>query len=96
MKKCIYLPTLIYGCEALVWHEYEKSRIRTVEIDCLRSGYEVRRIDRMINVVCEIYVRIWSEKFSKSTGRKNVFKWYEYMEGIENDRLVKIIYTVYD
>jgi len=34
----VLVPTLIYGCKIFVWHKYEKSRIRAVEMDHLRSA----------------------------------------------------------
>lgn len=32
----VVILTLSYGCETLVWQEYEKSRVRAVEIYVLR------------------------------------------------------------
>jgi len=34
-----------------VWHEYEKSRVRAIEMDHLRSACGLQRIDRVRNVV---------------------------------------------
>jgi len=33
----VLVPTIMHGCEILVWYKYEKSRIRAVEMDHLSS-----------------------------------------------------------
>jgi len=39
----LFVSTLIHGCENMVWHEYEKSRVRAVEMDHLRSACGIQR-----------------------------------------------------
>lgn len=49
-----YIPFIIsYRCkhsETLVWLEYEKSRVRAIEMDMLRNACEVRRNNRVRNI----------------------------------------------
>lgn len=45
----VLIPTLSFGCETLAWPEYDKSRVRTVDMEMLRSVFTGRRIDRIRN-----------------------------------------------
>ena len=44
------MPVLMYGSETIIWKEKEGSRIRTVEMDNLRSSLVIRRMDKVQNV----------------------------------------------
>ena len=37
LHKSLLVPVLIYGSEAMIWKEKERSRIRTVQMDNLRD-----------------------------------------------------------
>ena len=39
----------MYGSEAMLWKEKERSRIRAVQMDNLRGLLGVRRMDRVLN-----------------------------------------------
>ena len=41
------MPVLMYGSEAMIWKEKEKSRIRAVQIDNLRGLLGIRRMDKV-------------------------------------------------
>ena len=43
------MPVLLYGSETMIWKEKERSRIRAVEIDNLRSLLDIRRMDKVLN-----------------------------------------------
>lgn len=49
LHKGVLIPALICSCKTLVWHEYEKSRVRAGEMDMLKHICRVRKIDRISN-----------------------------------------------
>ena len=43
----VHVPT--YGSETMIWREKERSRIRVVQMDSLRSLLGIRRMDKVTN-----------------------------------------------
>ena len=43
------VPVLLYGRETMIWKEEERSRIRAVQMDKIRSLLGIRRMDRVPN-----------------------------------------------
>ena len=44
------MPVLTYGSETMIWREKERSRIRAVQMDNLRSLLGIRRMDKVPKV----------------------------------------------
>ena len=42
------MPLLMYGSETMIWKK-ERSRIRTVQMDNLRSLLGIRKMDKVLN-----------------------------------------------
>ena len=45
----LLVPVLTYGCETMIWREKERSGIRAVQMNNLRSLLGIRRMDRVPN-----------------------------------------------
>ena len=45
----LLVPVLMYGSETMIWMEDERSRIRAVQMDKIRSFLGIRRVDRVPN-----------------------------------------------
>ena len=43
------MPVLTYRSETMIWREIERSRIRVVQMDSLRSLIGIRRMDKFPN-----------------------------------------------
>ena len=49
LHETLPVPVLMYGRETMLWKEKERSRIRAVQMDNLRSLLGIRRMDRVPN-----------------------------------------------
>ena len=49
LHESLLLPVLTYGSETMIWREKERSRIRAVQMDNLRSVLGIRRVDKVPN-----------------------------------------------
>ena len=49
LHETLLVPLLMYGSETMLWKEKERSRIRGVQIDNLRSLLGIRGMDRVQN-----------------------------------------------
>ena len=49
LHEAMLMPVLFYSSQTIIWRENEKSRIRTVQMDSLRSLLGIRRMDRVPN-----------------------------------------------
>ena len=49
LHETLLLPVLMYGSEAMLWKEKERSRFRAVQMDKLRGLLGSRRMDRVPN-----------------------------------------------
>ena len=49
LHETLIVGVLMYGSETIIWKEEEKSRIRAVQIDKIRSLLVIRRMDRVPN-----------------------------------------------
>ena len=76
----------LYGCEAWVMNVPERKRVEAVEMNCLRSKFEWRRIDRIPNVEIRRYGRKVCMREKKDQG---VMRWFCYIKRMGDDRLVK-------
>ena len=89
IHEVVLVPTLLYGSETVYLKERDISRIRAVEMDCLRSIVGVRRMDRVRNAdvrkVCGV---------SKGVEKKReggLLAWYGHVERMNPNRVVKRI-----
>ena len=51
LHETLLVPVLMYVSETMIWMEEERSRIRAVQIDKIRSLLGIRRIDRVPNAL---------------------------------------------
>ena len=49
LHETLLLPVLIYGSEAMLWREKERSRVSAVQMENLRGLLGIRRMDRVPN-----------------------------------------------
>ena len=49
LHESLLLPVLMYGSEAVIWKEKERSRIRAVQMDNLRGFLGIRGMDKVSN-----------------------------------------------
>ena len=49
LHETLIVPVLMYGSETMIWKEEERSRIRAVQMDKIRSLLGIRRMDRVPN-----------------------------------------------
>ena len=45
----LLVPVLTYGSETMIWKEKERSRIKAVQMENLRSLLGIRRMDKVPN-----------------------------------------------
>ena len=79
----VLVPTLLYGSETICLKEKEMSRIRALEMDCLRSIVDVRRIDRVRNAdvrkVCGV------QKGIDEIRRRGLLGWFGHVERMDEN-----------
>ena len=61
MQDTLFVPVLMYGHEAMLWKEKERSRIRTVQMDNLRGLLGIRRMDRVPNACIRQLCKVMKE-----------------------------------
>ena len=49
LHETLLVPVLMYGSETMIWKEEERSRIRAVRMDKIRSLLGIRKMDRVPN-----------------------------------------------
>ena len=49
MYETLLVPVFMYGNEAMLWKEKERSRIRVLQMDNLRGLLSISRMDRVLN-----------------------------------------------
>ena len=49
LHKSLLLPFLTYGSKTMIWREKERSSIRALQMDNLRSLLGIRRMDKVLN-----------------------------------------------
>ena len=75
------------GSETMLWREKERSRIRAVQMDNLRSLLGIRRMDRVLNTQIRKLCRV--AKGVDERIDECVFWWFRHVERIEIDRIAK-------
>ena len=51
LNETLLVPVLMYGSETMIWKEEERSRIRAVRMDKIRSLLGIRKMDRVPNAL---------------------------------------------
>ena len=49
LHETLLVPVFMYGSETMIWKKEERSRIRAVQMDKIRSLLGIRRMDRVPN-----------------------------------------------
>ena len=75
----------------MIWKEKEKSKIRTVQMDNVRSFLGIRIMDKVPNTrikeLCGVTKGL-DEKVDEG-----VLRWFGHVERMENDRIAKRVYV---
>ena len=85
------VPVLMYGSEAMLWKEKERSTVRALQMDNLRGLLGIRRMDRVLNT----WIRelCGMKKGLDERIDQGVLQWFGHVERIERDRTAKRIYV---
>ena len=87
----LLMPVLMYGSETMIWKEEDRSRLRAVQMDKIRSLLGIRKMDRIQNArIREMY---GMEKGGYERIEEDVLHWFSHVERIENDRIAKRLYV---
>ena len=58
MHESLIVPVLIYSSETVIWKEKERARIRSVQMNNLRSLLCIKRMDKVLDAgireLCEV------------------------------------------
>ena len=87
--EALLVPVLLYGSELMIYEEKERSRIRNLQIESLRSLFGIRRIYRMLNVWIRKMCRVRKGKYERSV--ENVHRCFGHIERMRNDGITKRI-----
>ena len=68
------VAVVLYGSEKMIWRVKERSRVRAVQMDNLRSLLGIRRMDRVPSVWIRELCRV-DERFDKS-----ILHWFGLIE----------------
>ena len=81
----LFVPVLMYGNETMFWKEKERSRIRAVQMDNLRSLVVIRKMDRVPNPRIREFCGL--TKGLDNRIDESVLRWFAHVERIENNRI---------
>ena len=87
LHETLLVPVLMYGSETIIWRT-KRSRIRAVQMDNLIVLLAIRRMgvpNACIRELCEM-IKWENERIDES-----VLWWFSQVEGIENDRIAKMV-----
>ena len=87
----LLVPVFMYSSETMIWKEKERSRIRAVQMDKIRSLLGIRRMDRVPNA--RIRELCGMAKGVDERIEEDVLHWFSHVERIENDRIAKRFYV---
>ena len=85
------MPVLMYGSETMIWKERERSRIRAVQMDNLRTFLGIRRMDKVPNA--RIRELCGATKEVEERVDEGVLRWLGHVERMENDRIAMRVYV---
>ena len=91
LHESLLVPVITYGSETMIWREKEKSRIRAMQMDNLRSLLGIRRMDKCPNArIKKLYgvTKGVNEKIDEG-----VLRWFGHVERMENNRIAKRVYV---
>ena len=91
LHESLLVPVVIYGNEAMILKEKERSKIRAVQMDNLRGLLSIRRMNKVPNArrreLCGV---------TKGVDKRideGVFRWFGHVERIKNNWIAKRIYV---
>ena len=91
MYEIFFVLVLMYGSEALILEEKERSRIRAVQMDNLRGLLGIRRMGKVpsgrITELCRVTKEV-EERINEG-----VLQWFDHVKEMENDRIGKRFYV---
>ena len=90
MFEGIVEPSLLYGSETWVMNKSERKKIEAVEMDCLRSICDLRRLDRVPNT--EVHRRSGKEVTVGAKMDQSVLRWFGHVERMDEERLMRRVY----
>ena len=91
LHETLLMPVLMYGNETVIWKEEERSRIRLVQMDKIRSLLDIRRMDKVPNTWIRESCRI--AKVMDERIEEEDLHWFSHVKRMENDRIAKILYA---
>ena len=91
LHETLLMPVLMYGNETMIWKEEERSRIRLVQMDKIRSLLDIRRMDKVPNTWIKESCRM-AKVVDERIEEENLH-WFSHVKKMENDRSAKILYA---
>ena len=92
LGSCMRLvPVFMYGSEAMIWKEEERSRIRVVQMDKIRSLLGIGRMDRVPNARIREFCGV--AKGVDERIEEDVRRWFSHVERMKNDITAKRVYV---
>ena len=91
MYEGVVVPSMLYACETWGLSEQERKRVEVADMRCLRAMCGLRLMDRVRNT--EIRERCGDRKSVLERADEGVLKWFGHLERMNEDRLVKKVYT---
>ena len=79
MHETLLVPVLMYGSETTIRREEERSRIRAVQMDKIRSLLGIRRMDRVLNA--RIRELCGMAKGVDERIEEDVLHWFNHVKG---------------
>jgi hypothetical protein len=84
-------PTLLYGSTIWATGAAERRRIEAMKMNCMRAMCGVSIMDRVRNE--DVHRRCGSELRIEERMDINVLRWYDHVERMEEERMVKRVYV---
>ena len=83
----LLISVLLYGSETMIWREKERSKIRAVQMNNLRSLLSVKIMNRLLNTwIRELYGVVKGVD-------EGILCWFSHIGRIENYRIAKRVYV---
>ena len=90
LHETLLVSLLMYGSGTMIWKKEERSRIRAVQMDKIRSLLGIRRMDRVPNA--RIRELCGMAKGVDERIKEDVLNWFSHVERMENDIIAKSLY----
>ena len=90
LHETLLVPVFMYGSETMLWKEYERSRVRAVQMDNLRGLLGIRRMDRVPKARIGELCRVKKGLDERIDG---VLQWFGHVERMERNWIAKRVYV---